>query len=303
MGRPVVPDLQWIAEAVEDEGRPDLAGVLGGEEVPRVVIEAKFEHLITLGQVQAYLKLLAGHSDPTLSALALLVPTHRRTEAQQVLDAAKPTTGIALAVLTWDEVIGALRDATVDDLELSDDVRQFEGLCETYGAKDIQPFTSDPAATWPARLKDLEVIVDRVTAQLSTDRLLPIGREKDATPDGRGYYRRYISGERGQEGTWMSVGVRQPRPGFSTPLWLRYHARTGGLGDARRRLLATDLGAQVAKRGHVYVPLHIPAGVSGAEVVRQVQDQVKRVHSEALGRPWPLNDSESERFASSTEKC
>ncbi len=89
----------------------------------------------------------------------------------------------------------------------------------------------------------------------------------------------------------MSIGVRQPRPGFDTPVWLRYHARTGAMKQARDRLEAAKVPKSEAKRGHIYVPLWLPIGVSGVEVVRQLEQQAAQVHSAALGRPWPRRDA------------
>lgn len=279
--------LEWRAESVQDEGRPDLIGTLVGEQTPRVVLEAKFDHLITGEQIQAYARHLSAHPDPVLTALVLLVPDHRRAEAERALTSWTAEAASGTAVISWDELVESLREAADGDASLVGDVGQFEALCETYGGRDIRPFTADEVTGWPARAKDLKVIVDRVTAGLSTERLLPIGSEADATQDGRGYYRRYVSGERGSEGKWMSIGIRQSRKPHDTPVWLRYHARTEGLQAVKDRLQAAAVPVSVAKRGHVYVPLSLPVGVSGVEVVRQLQDQVRQVHSAALGRSWP----------------
>ncbi len=273
--------MEWRAESVEDEGRPDLMAGLPGEHA-RVIVEAKFDHTITLGQLQAYARNLGQHPEPPSTALLLLVPEHRRREAERVggtVDAGE----VALGVISWDQLIKAFHDCASGDAELLEDVRQFDALCKTYGAKDIRPFTREEASSWPARRTDLMVIVDRVTSELSSDRLLPTGVEQDATTDEHGYYRRYISAG----GPEVSLGVRQPRRDFQTPIWMRYHYRTSDFAVAKQRLRASGAVVDEAKRGHIYVPVDLPLDVSGAEVVRLVKGQVQRVHSVALGRAWP----------------
>ena len=277
-------DAYWRSESVLDEGRPDLvAGELDGP--PQVVVEAKFEHLITSGQVQAYLRLLQ-QAPPGQAALVLLVPEHRRAEAQAAL--ASVQSGVASAVVTWDEVASAFRGVSDGDPFLMHDVRQFEGLCETYGAKDIRPLTTDELREWQSRLDDLKVLIDRVSSELSIRRLLPLGREHDMTRDAVGFYRRYVSGDHGPDGATMAIGVRKPRPGHQSPVYVRYHLRTRDFPAAKQRLLASELPVDIAERGHAYVPLEVPTGVSGAEVVRRLVEQARQVHRVALGREWPL---------------
>lgn len=284
-GRSVPPGMEWRAESVEghEVGRPDLVAAVPGEP-SRLVMEAKFDHAITTEQIHGYRTYLSRHPDPQASALILLVPEHRRAEGEKAL-AVEGDGAVVTGVVSWDQLATAMRDSVSDDPALMDDLRQFEGLCETYGGKDIRPFTEDEANGWPARADDLKVIVDRVTAGLSSGpRLYPLGTEKDGTTDGLGYYRRYLSGVGPPE---VSLGVRQPRKGHTSTLWLRYHSSTRDFSAAKERLLNSEEVTVVAQRGHVYVPLMLPTGVSGVEVVRQLEQQVQRVHTVALGEPWP----------------
>jgi len=54
--------MDWQAESVETEGRPDLTARVPAEH-PRLVIEAKFEHLIETSQLKAYADYLSRHRD------------------------------------------------------------------------------------------------------------------------------------------------------------------------------------------------------------------------------------------------
>ncbi len=239
---------------------------------------------------------------PEKTALVLLVPEHRRAEARTALDEAL-TKGqqSAIGVISWDDVLRVLQDAALAppvQVDLAADVWQLSGLCATYGARDIRPFTADELNAWPARLPDLEVLVDRVSARLSQRRLYPLGREKDATGDSHGHYRRYICGDEGPDGATMSVGVRRPRQGWSTPVCIRYHRDTPGFQDALRRLRSAGMDVVLAQRGHAYVPLEVPAGVGGAAVVDALVQQGLQIHQVALGRVWPQIESGASRSSS-----
>src|SRR3954451_13091252 len=57
LGSVIPSDLTWRAESVEDEGRPDLAGGHDPNN-PQVLVEAKFDHLISASQINAYVNRL-----------------------------------------------------------------------------------------------------------------------------------------------------------------------------------------------------------------------------------------------------
>ena len=60
----------------------------------------------------------------------LLVPEHRRREADLLINGASSAGDVATGTLTWDDVVRALRSGAPGDRLLLDDIRQFEGLCE-----------------------------------------------------------------------------------------------------------------------------------------------------------------------------
>lgn len=224
--------LDYLPEVMQDDrGRPDLEGRLGPE--PVLVLEAKFEALLTAEQIVSYLESQQARLTGTRDAVLLVaVPAHRKTEATAVLAAARRQlpTATRSAVITWDDLLEYLAPEQ-PDRQADEDLRQFRGLCATYGGLDLLPLTTEDLDDWTGRAADFELLAQRATAALTDGRLMPWGREPDGPLDDSGYGRRYLAFGTANDGAWFCLGVRRP-PGTATtvtPLWIRHHRTTPDL--------------------------------------------------------------------------
>lgn len=289
----IADNSAWRAEGVEQEGRPDLAAGSDPKH-PQVLIEAKFDHALTVDQTSAYLDRLGRSSAPGPRGLVLLVPKHRGPRAESVLAEAiasrSSSVKVITGILTWDELLEAFATSAQGHALLAEDIRQLAAMCATYEALDILPFTQQELETWPPpRPRDLDRIIDRVTKRLNEGRgrLLPLGWEADDTGVPNAHYRRYVPFWKNDVTTHFSIGVRPPRAGTTTPIWLRYHTVTGTFSAIVERVTAAFPEAQHPAGGHLYLPLHIPTGLSGADIVDALETQVARYQNVAAVRPDP----------------
>ena len=162
------PD-RWEAESVTDAGeRADIVGWVGTEaaRAPVVVVEAKVSANFENRQVSSYVN----WQEPMLrgvgfgpGATVVLVPEGRVSAASNEvaadlarllvtkqgdawLTAGEP--GVMVAVVSWDEAIGAMRE--VAELAASD-LDQLLGACWALHGIDVPAFTKEDLEDWQAR--------------------------------------------------------------------------------------------------------------------------------------------------------
>lgn len=291
-------DLTWVAEAHQDNdrGRPDLEARRGGDrQAPVVKVEAKLGAPFGNGQLQSYANDLATKSG---SVLVVLVPRYRGAEAIAALCGALQVSGpgpwrpsdsptVTAMVISWEEVLAALLQA--QSAPLHGEVEQFQDMYQVLSGTHIEPLaTLDDLVAWRERAGIFENLVDRVTRRLSAGTgLMPIGTEplaqqaEDLEP--RGYRRRYICRPMGAYQPCFSVGVRDPFAGQVTPIWLRFNRGTPGFAILRARLQASPIWDRViVSGGDLWVPLEVPTGVDGNQMVADLVDQAEEIAATAL---------------------
>jgi hypothetical protein len=287
-GFSVGSESRWFAEVrAEDGTRTDLEYVHVESSAPVVVVEAKLAAAMTSEQLQHYAvnqrrRLLAAGWDQ--GVLAVLVPAHRREEAEHKLAQALEATGntseqvgetvwLRGAVWSFDEL---LQEISPDESE-DPDVTQLADLVAVQEALDIRPFCPHELVNPDGpRRRDLSLIADRVSAAIATasSRLLPSGQDADFE------WRRYVELTPG--GTNVAIGVRRPvgeEPPDEWPsfLWLRVHRDTSNAEIAVQRLARRYPNITRDLHGHTWLALDVPAGVGGAEVVDALITQVEKV--------------------------
>jgi hypothetical protein len=288
-GLRVDSESQWFAEVrAEDGTRTDLECVHVESSAPVVVVEAKLTAAMTSDQLRHYAagqrrRLLAGGWDR--GVLAVLVPVHRRHEAQQKLahalempgdtDPEAVGDGVMLRGVVWtfDELLGAISPDGSED----PDVNQLADLIAVEEALDIRPFSEHelvrPDGT---RRRDLWVIADRVSAAIA-----PAGSRLPPSGEDSGFeWRRYVVLTPG--GTNVAIGVRRhvgadPPDEWTSLLWLRVHRDTPSAEVAVERLARRYPNITKDVHGHTWLALDVPAGAGGADVVDAVRTQVEEV--------------------------
>ena len=281
-----IGEIAWYAEVpAADRTRTDIEAWWGEPAVPRVVIEAKLGHILTVEQVAAYVTDLRGRISESQGSreglVVVLVPEHRHSEAATVLSqmAADPDRvsggpAIHTAVWSYDQVLDAL-GAT---LGAGGDVAQLRGLVEVCAALAIRPIApADLTMASSARVEDVTRVVDLASEALfGGARTLPSGSDEDFS------WRRYIDPV---PGTSIAVGVRRPKShGNRQPApwtWIRVHATTGQAAVAGKAITDgwSSAGAYTDAAGHTWLPLSVPESVSGASMVEEVTRQAEQVLS------------------------
>jgi len=285
-------DLTWRAEAHQegDRGRPDLeARTTGG--VPTVKIEAKLGAALSPGQFQSYVSDLQGRSPE--SVLLVLVPRPRTEEATDVVTGVFGLSGpspwrpteypdVAIAVVSWDDVLAALGRGGSE--RFRSELEQIEAMYRVLGGDYIPPLAGpQELAEWRKRETDFVNLVDRATRRLTTHhRVYPMGVEPlKQVPEGlepKGYTRRYVCRPLGEATSCFSIGARDPVAGIVSPIWLRFNKTTGHFRDIRDRLDASDLRPRlVPSGGHIWIPLDVPLGVDGKQMVNALVAQAEEV--------------------------
>lgn len=294
-------DVEWVAEAYQgcDRGRPDLEARKAGG-VAAAKIEAKLGAELSAQELQSYARhLQASGGGP----LVVLVPRQRTREAQATLDetlgagerereaaSASAYPAVTGAVLTWEDLLAALRAVGSECLRC--DTAQLESLFLALNGDLLHPVSEEDLAAWRAREGVFLTLVDRVTQRLTTGpRLMPLGLERlaeeaeEAEP--KGYRRRYVCRPMGEVSPCFCIGVRDPLAGHGTPIWMRFHADTAGFRTIRARLEESVLCGRIVDRVDsdrgLWIPLHVPTDVDGREMIDGLVAQAEEVAGVAYG--------------------
>ena len=292
-------ELTWQAEAHQaDGGRPDLEARDSGG-TPWVKIEAKLSAPLGSGQLKSYARDLQQRT--TRGALIVLVPGHRTAEAADAVQRAFGVSGpaprhptdlpaVAMAVVSWEDALEALAPHESEGFRF--ELAQFRAMYRVLAGYYLEPLTCiEQLLAWREREGVFVSLVDRVTQLLTTEnghRLLPMGVENSPeAPAGlapKGYRRRYVCPIPAPGASCFSIGVRDAFPNHVTPIWMRFHSATGEFPAIRDRLCGSSLAARlVPSDGHIWLPLDVPLGVEGHQMVDQLAAQARQASAFAYG--------------------
>ncbi len=291
LGRRTQVDLtgvEWfVPEVVHlDRARPDLEGmqVVEGEAVPRVVVEMKFGAGLGTEQIVAYLRNQDARLGSSPGAIVLLVPRQRRAEAERVLAASLDLwkgglvdRDVGHAVVTWDEWLDVWDDAasTVPwgPQSIAADVAQLRAMCATLSGNFIAPFSGPDLVGWREREGDLQQLVREVTRGLTdpSSRLLP-ARDMGA------FWGRYVCVWPGRDSYYAVAVVPRLAAVGGTPLWVLFHQQTDLFHLIRARILSSVAGRNARQDdGSLWLPLTVPEGLAGVELIESVTAQVREI--------------------------
>lgn len=289
-GVEVSRELSWQAEVRQPDGaRPDLEAQTD-THVPVVKIEAKLGAGLLPNQVQSYWLDLQNRGDDE-TALLILVAKSYVSEATKVTVSALGLRGsgpwpvtdeyrCGIAVLSWDQLFDALK---VDDCpQFGHELAQLQAMYRVLSGDYIAPLADiDELREWKAREADIVNVVDKVTRHLTTEHAVyPMGSEPlegTAYDEESGKYRRrYVCRSSDNTSPCFSIGVRDSFAEWVTPVWMRFHKDTGAFALIRERIEASSL-RWLESGGHVWIPLDVPVGVSGEQMVQSLVNQVEAV--------------------------
>ncbi len=281
-GFAVGQDAAWQAELrQEDGGRPDLEAVVDGKPIAKV--EAKLGALLSKSQLKEYVADL--HKRSGRGLLLVLVPSYRVGEATAVASSAFDLTGdgpwrladwsdITVAVISWEDVLVVPK--AVGSEPFAGDLDQFEAMYLALIGEDPGITNAPEGLAWRDREKIFVALVDRATRLLTSQaRVYPMQTERDS--ESHGYRRRYVGCPLGADESFFSLGVRDPFPGYETPIWLRFHHDTPNFSVIRGRLEASSLSQRLVSAGrHIWIPLDVDER-DGPTPVDSLVAQVKAV--------------------------
>jgi hypothetical protein len=270
-----------------------------------VKLEAKLGASLTEQQLTDYANDLQKRAGA--GVLLVLVPKHRFAEAKKVLASAQLPASISGSVWSWEEVIDHLLKA--GNAELSGDLEQFEAMYQVLSGTDVAPLAGeDVLRRWRERELSFRDYVDRATRILSENGpLYPLGLDSKTMQDDQGisfsdevasgkpkdasaaiakgnYFRRYVlCTEQVVQNSYFALGIRDPFASYDTPIWLRFHAKTGEFGWLRERLRNSALWSRIVEsEGHLWLPIEPKIG-EGPEVIDSVVEQAKAICEVAVG--------------------
>jgi hypothetical protein len=284
--------LRWRAEAVqEDRGRPDLEA-RAADGTPIIKVEAKLGASLPAEQLRVYEADLKRSG--RMGVLLVLVPKRRTSEIAKLTAFALglpgagpwPATGdrsVAVAVVSWDDVFAWLRTCGGD---VGHEVEQLEAMFRVLDGDNIAPVADvQDLVHWRKRKDDFVNLIERATRRLTeslgSHRLLPLGTEpiEQQVPEGLeplGYIRRYVCPVARPEWSCFCIGVRDSFAAWVTPVWLRFNARTADFALIRSRIETSPL-RWLESGGHIWVPLDVPTGVTGEQMVDALVAQAEEV--------------------------
>lgn len=281
-------DVRYKDQSVgENLERPDMSGKTPeGKEV--ILCEMKFYAGLTDNQPNGYLDRLIKKEG---KALVFVCPKARQLslwsrvkdlclEKGRTLedeDGYRITVdGIAMAVITWGEIIETLRlTASSVALETLPDIAQLSGFCNMMDREAFIPFTPEELGPETARKEDRYAdIVDAVTDKLDTMKdLNPCKKSKqNAWRDG---YWRYINIKNHR------IDIYYHRPAWKAsvagvPLWISIFDENDKQPDAYKRYFETLSESKrfVHYTGRIMLPLEIEPYVPQDDVVDDLIRQI-----------------------------
>ncbi len=273
--------LTWRAEHCQsDGGRPDVEGCLM-DGTPVVKIEGKLDAAFGKGQLASYMAELCCLD--CSGNLILLVPRNRREEAtnhalcQFALKGEGPwrIQNVTLAVITWEDLLQSFE--TVSGHGFREDLAQLHALYRALNGDDMEPLTTDEQVLiWREReawwVKLVDLTTRRITSQGGS--VLPLGLEKAGVP----YYRRYICKNILGVEACYSVGTRDPFQNHRTPLWFRFHRKTGHFQAIAQQLEHSPLASEIVRSGkHIWYPLEVPYNSEREVMIDALVSQITHI--------------------------
>ncbi|MFH1676609.1 MAG: hypothetical protein ABIC40_06245 [bacterium] len=237
-----IPTLQFRTQKNEGSTRPDMCGF--HETDPCVFIENKFWAGLTDNQPVAYLRQLAGYTQPSI--LLVVCPETRirtlwRELIQRLKDAEisatdrdlsagivysiKTEIGPILALTSWAKLLSILELEAADDRNARSDLLQLRSLCEAADSEAFIPISSEVVTDQriPAFILQLNSIIQASVDLAVSESVLRKHRKmgSQADWDGIGLYAKFSNMQ--SVNIWFGTDLTLWKEHGGTPLWLSFY--------------------------------------------------------------------------------
>lgn len=297
------PLTNFRSQAGDEQGNiPDLVG-LDAMGVERLFIENKFWAGLTENQPAGYLDRLP---DEGGAVLIFVVPSKRlpivwaelatsaMNRGRRLPDPerlagdflfARLSSSAALAATTWTAVLDSLKDAASDNPSAVADIAQLRSLCDVMDSAAFLPVRVEELTNLelPQRLIGLANLITDLTASavaagIADIKGLAMGHQWHCT----GRYLWICPSEASRAQVWLGVDHEKWSRYGITPLWIRFDdsPQSGRAPFVLQALKAWGWTPLFRENGRALIPLTVLPGVAREEVLKDLLDQLKRLHTE-----------------------
>ncbi|MGC4070357.1 MAG: hypothetical protein QM784_37975 [Polyangiaceae bacterium] len=300
--------LQWGADNwAPNRARPELEGRDASGKIV-VKMTTKFGASLTRDQVETDANELQRRSGE--GVLLVLVPRYRLKAAKEILAVAELPDAITCRVWSWERVIELFRKTGC--VKLAGDLEQFDAMYRVLSGTDIASLAgNDVLRRWRGSEPQFRDYVDEASRRLSENgRLYPLALASKTAQDREGnsitnavgaddandandgharvpkgrYLRRYLlNGKPTLPNFYFAIGIRDPFESHQTPIWLRFHAKSGPFVQIGERLRHSPLNSQLVESGgYLWLPI-VPQLGEGPAVIESIVEQVRAICKVASG--------------------
>ncbi len=294
---PDLPSLRFRTQQAEENVRPDMWGVAGGQ--PYAFVENKFWAGLTDHQPVEYLRILAGHCES--SVLLVVVPAARQDTIWRELlrrldEAGIDTTCIAaslarvvrtdlgphLAMVCWPDLLATIEAEVMHEPHTRADLLQLRGLCSAADSEAFIPLSRFDLTDQriPAFVLQMTDVVQRTAARGVSEGFVSI----DSLRASHSWERvgRYILLPASDGfGAWFGISFRRWQRYGSTPLWVEFPDTGWGRASEVADILepwAEQGGLLTCTDGGLFcVAVALTAGEELDRVVRDAADQLEAI--------------------------
>lgn len=230
-------DISYSCQSVgKNSERPDMSGVnREGKEL--VLCEMKFYAGLTSNQPNAYLDRLIEEDG---KALIFVCPVERRVslwsklkdlciedgkELSEESGFRVTVNGIAMAIITWSEIIDVLRrTASSTAVEAVSDIAQLEGFCKMMDSTAFIPFSSEDMGPEIARREERYYqVIDRLFDTLAANKDIKFSAKGLKATAFRYGYTRYLRINDYQVALIYSRSAWMNKTSVETPFWFYFN--------------------------------------------------------------------------------
>ena len=281
----------------KDGSRPDMAGY-DRNDAKRLLVEAKFWALLGRRQASGYFEQL---EEAGPGVLLFIAPDSRietlwaeikrqmesgegnvKMESIETTDRTRRARVVGsdkrIMLVSWNQLLGNIAIATVDDTRVASDIQQLRGLAERQDEEAFLPIhPAEFGLSLPRRIRGLNRLIDDVVNRCGEGWLLPTG-----VATAQGYFGRYFkfSGVKGRldldDRLGLTVNYERWATSGDTPLWLLIGSGVP-VSFANVRAIFPSLVKLSPQWGICEVPIHLKTGVEYESEVDYVVQQIRAI--------------------------
>ena len=280
----------------DNKERPDIAGIDNdGKEV--FLCEAKFYAGLTSNQPNAYIDRLI--SDEKGKALIFICPEARRVSLwnkveelcktrkdchiDSVSDYCLKVDGISLSLITWGEIIEALKSVASASVDLAiPDIKQLEGLCYMMDRTAFIPFSEEDLGPEIAIKEERYYqVIDSLYDKLAANKDIETSTKGFKASPYRYGYSRYIKINGFNICIMYSRWAWSQNTSYETPFWFAICDAEWNQSDLFHQKLKAVKEVEKYSSDHIYLALHpalnVPLDDVAEDMMKQILDYISKL--------------------------